>query len=564
MKITGLFNISFLLLLTATIGQAQQLARKVTLRYSNEKLGNVLTDISTSYDVRFSYSADFIPVDQRVSVHIVDQPLSVALDDLFEYTSVQYASMGGQVVLKKVNGKSELSQLQTLPPKVRQTTPIYQEPKPDRLVYAERRRKILDREKQIPPEPIKRKKLEQIPGGDSMKELDLEKYKFKPADEDYLAVEDDHRLAQISILPYVGTNALRSNEMTNNFSFNLFWGTNGGVEGVEVGGFVNTVIRDVYGVQVAGLGNTVGGNLVGTQVSSLFNYTKGRVQGLQVAGLFNVSGEADAVQVSCLFNMARGNYSGVQVGGLFNTSSGRSGVQAAAVFNASKKHTRTQIAGLVNVAGDVSGGQMSALLNVGKKVDGFQFGLINIADTITGAPIGLLNIVKHGYNRVEFSGGEALLANLALKLGARKFYNIFAFGGRWDDVNYVNEQNQTVEGRYMTWALGYGIGTAITFSPRTLMNIEAVAMHVNEKEAWTNELNLLNQLKLLMDFRIGNRTSVFAGPTANVMVSRLVDPETGLIGSGIGPYTMHEETWTTLSGETNVKMWLGFNAGIRF
>ena len=47
---------------------------------------------------------------------------------------------------------------------------------------------------------------------------------------------------------------------------------------------------------------------------------------------------------------------------------------------------------------------------------------------------------------------------------------------------------QTTEERLMTWALGYGFGTAITFSPRTLMNIEAIAMHVNEREAWTNDL----------------------------------------------------------------------------
>ena len=563
MKITRLLTLSFRLMLVSTLAGAQQLAKRVTLHYTDVPLGNVLTDISISYDVRFSYSADFIPVDQKVSVSVDNQPLSVALDHMFAYTSVEYTSIGGQVVLKS-STSSQLSQIKTLPGRVKQTSPIYQEPKDERLVYAERRREILDRQSQALPAPIQRPKLEQIPGGDSMKELNLEKYKLPPVEFSDPKDTDDTRFAQISILPYVGTNALRSNELTNNFSFNLFWGTNGGVEGVEVGGFVNTVIRDVYGVQVAGLGNTVGGNMVGTQVSTLFNYTAGRVQGVQASGLFNVSGEADAVQAAGLFNMAGGDFSGIQASGLFNTTKGTSGIQVASLFNASGGRTKTQIAGLVNVAGDVEGGQISTLMNIGKKVDGFQFGLINIADTITGAPIGFLNIVKKGYNRVEFSGGESLLANVALKLGAKSFYNIFAFGGRWDDMTYTNASNETVEGNLYTWALGYGFGTAITLGPRTLLNIEATAMHVNEREAWTKELNLLNQLKLLMDFRLGNRTSVFAGPSGNLMFSRLRDAETGLVGSKISPYNLYDETVLKGAGETNVKMWVGFNAGIRF
>ena len=101
MKITWLSSISFLFIVLPLVASSQQLAQKVTLKYTNEPLGSVLTEISTEYDVRFSYSKDFIPVDQRVSIYIINQPLSVALDELFEYTSVRYASMGGQVVLEK-------------------------------------------------------------------------------------------------------------------------------------------------------------------------------------------------------------------------------------------------------------------------------------------------------------------------------------------------------------------------------------------------------------------------------------------------------------------------------
>ena len=332
----------------------------------------------------------------------------------------------GRLFWKRVNKKPEqkIGKLRTLEPKLKQTTPIYQEPIKDRGASAERRKKVVQREKIEPASPIDRPKLAQIPGGDSMKELDLEKYKAPQIDPEDLEEEEGWRLAQISILPYVGTNSSKSDEIKNNFSFNVLWGTNGGVEGIEVGGFVNTVIRDVYGVQVAGLGNSVGGNVIGTQASGLFNIAGGRVQGVQASGLFNISGDADAIQFSGLFNVAGGDFSGIQTSGLFNTSKGTSGIQVAGLFNASGAKTKTQVSGLVNVAGDVGVGQVAGLMNIGKKVNGFQIGLINIADTIAGTPIGLLNIVKKGYNRVEFSAGEALLANFALKLGAKSFYNI--------------------------------------------------------------------------------------------------------------------------------------------
>ena len=92
------------------------------------------------------------------------------------------------------------------------------------------------------------------------------------------------------------------------------------------------------------------------------------------------------------------------------------------------------------------------------------------------------------------------------------------------------------------------------------MNVEAVAIHINEGERWTNKLNLLNQLRFLMDFRIADRTSIFAGPVGNLMVSRLYDAENDQYGSTIMPYSLYDDT----SNGINVKMWIGFNAGIRF
>ncbi|MCB0577834.1 MAG: STN domain-containing protein [Phaeodactylibacter sp.] len=542
--------------------QGQALEQRVTLEYAGEPLGEVLADISERYPaVRFSYSPNFIPVSRRVTLRVADEPLATALDEIARQAPVAYAAVGGQVLLKPDNSRNEqLGQLQTLKGNVRQTSPIYpSDPRVDQQTRAERER--LMRRMYPIGEPERARVIKS--GGDSYREVNLSAF-YKPlpeiTEEKATAANNkgDTRLAQISLLPFVGTNALRSNEITNRFSVNLLWGTNGGVDGMEVGGFVNNVKRDVRGVQVAGFGSTVGQSVTGTQVSGLFNIIGDTLTGVQASGLINIAGHARAVQAAGLSNITNGDFAGVQAAGLFNISAGNAdGIQAAGLFNVSAGKVKTQASSLFNIAGDVQVGQASALLNVGKKVGGFQIGLINVADTVSGVPAGLLNIIKHGYNRFELSVNDALYANASLKLGAYRFYNIIHLGARWDDVAPGTAETT------MSWGLGYGLGTALRLNPRLLLNIEGVAIHINEQERWTNELNLLNQLRFTLDFhQESRRTSIFAGPVANVLVSKLYDPDTGTLGSAvIAPsYTLLNHA----KGGTSVKLWAGLQAGVRF
>ncbi len=565
MKNTALFT-TIISLFVVGFAEAQSLQQRVTVRYSNEKLGHVLTDISDAYAINFTYSSHFIPVDQTVSVHAVNKPLSDALDEIFAPTGVVYANIGGQVVLKmgnKPKNDGQLSQLNTLPKEVKQKSPIHPLSEREQWLLEQMKK---EREQYI--SKLETRPFSEIPdtgGGTQAQQINLDPFRMA-VPPPVMTAENDQRLAQVSILPFVGTNALRSAELTNNVSLNVLWGVNGGVEGLEVGGFFNHIRNDVMGVQVAGLGNTVGGNTIGTQASGLFNVNQGKMQGVQASGLFNVAGKTDAVQAAGLFNITNADFAGVQAAGLFNVSAGNAyGIQASGIFNRARGKVKTQFAGLVNLAGDVHVGQMSALLNVGKKVSGFQIGLINVADTISGMPIGVLNFVKHGYNRIEFAAGEALYANIGFKFGAHSFYNIFHFGARWDDVAPPQTISTTPDAAQsttlMSWGLGYGIGTTVAFSPRALLNIEAVAVHVNELEQWTDELNLLNQLRLTIDLRTGRTTSLFAGPVGNIMVSRLQRSDYNAPGSMIAPYTLYEKTD---ANNTTLQAWVGFNAGIRF
>ncbi len=58
---------------------------------------------------------------------------------------------------------------------------------------------------------------------------------------------------QITFITPMGTNGTLSPKVTSNLSLNVVAGYNGGVEGVEVGGFANVLEYDMKGGQFADL-----------------------------------------------------------------------------------------------------------------------------------------------------------------------------------------------------------------------------------------------------------------------------------------------------------------------
>jgi len=556
--------------------------------FQGTPLAAVLDELGQGYSVRFAYSRDYIPLSEPVNIQLSGASLDDALDALFAGSDILYRSMGDQVLLRKRSRQIEALSQKEAPKEVPQQTPLYQDPRMQEML-AEKRRMwarqmpVLQRrleEREVNPyrqrTPVNSRDyympaLERFgdPLLDSAGMSSLEvprtilaaaKPQPPPPAPIQSAGGNDQptsRLAQVSLLPYLGTNMLKSNKLSNNVSVNLLWGTSGGVEGLEVGGIANTVAGDVQGIQAAGLVNVVTQDVIGTQFAGLGNVVAGHSRGVQLAGLFNRSGSADAIQIAGIFNSSADDFSGVQFASLFNRSGGDArALQMSLFLNAAKGATKTQISGFMNVAGDVSFAQIGPVLNVAKSVKGVQIGLINVADTVSGVPIGLLNIVRKGYNRVELSTSEVFYGNLAIKVGVKPFYNIFIVGGRFDEE--PNDQDE--QERVLSWGLGYGIGSAISLGSRYMLNLEALTLHVNERENWTDDLHQLYQFKILLDGRIGRKVSVFAGPVGNLMMSRLADPENGTIGTRFAPYTLYDET----KDGTNIKAWIGLNAGIRF
>jgi hypothetical protein len=570
---------------------AQNSAKRISVGYAKAPLKRVLDDLSNTYDIRFAYSPEYIPLQQPVTLSVSNATLNETLDKLFEPLPVAYRFIGGQVVLRPSQKEIPRISIKVAPKEVQQQSPLYVDPRMEQML-AERRRlwqqqmpSIQHRETGLATEQnhnAENLRIYQLtPNTDTIETTGIastsEGFGLEPINDTiqtitrYLADSSEatldrpvnqavktasSRLAQISLLPFLGTNAFKSNRTTNKVSVNLLWGTNGGVEGLEVGGIGNNIRNDVKGVQVAGLVNTVGDDLIGTQLSGMMNVVSDTLQGLQAAGLFNVAGQGFAIQAAGLFNVAAHDFNGIQGASLFNYAGSRSRtIQGAGLFNVSGGETPLQAASLFNVARDVKIGQVSALFNVARRVKGIQIALINVADTVSGVSFGLLNFVAKGYNKVDLYWGESIYGNLSIKIGVKRFYNIFYFGGRTD-------KNSTTNSKDLTWGLGYGAGTALRLGKRTLLNFEALGIKINEKEEWTYGLHLLGQFRLLYDFRIGRSTSLFFGPTANVLFSKRLDPETQILGKSI-LVPEHTLLDRTING-VRQQGWIGFNAGIRF
>lgn len=285
-----------------------------------------------------------------------------------------------------------------------------------------------------------------------------------------------------------------------------------GTNGVESHMIINKVSLNILGGY--SFGNTV------FEFGGLYNVNTHQTKGFQFAGIVNYSGHTEkAAQFAGITNIAA------------------SGV------------TPFQFAGIANVADEVTGLQFSGLVNVAKRVKGVQFGLFNYAEVSDGVSIGLINIVKKGGKQeFEVSFSEAINTAVSFKLGNDRFYTIFSAG-----MNYINSP--------VEYAIGLGLGTYIDWKKGWGNQIEAMGYSLSEQGSLKNDgINMLTQLKLTLSKEFAPHFKVFAGPTINMTISDYVNPETGVIGSSLSPWSM----WKNDSGSTRLNGWIGFTAGVRF
>jgi len=556
-----------LLCLIFTYVNGQGLTTKVSLKYQNVSIEEILKDLSKKYNINFSYSSSTISLKKKVTISSQQITLSSALNEMFKGTEISYEEVGSSIVLKKTKkvetrinkSNSEFQSKESIKDTVALAT-ITPDDSSDKIVTPEQeiilspgislsqqvkmgdtvtrenlrkqyelaKRKLeqdyfkkLDSLDQAKDEPNKNKLKTQFHKliRDMKRDLNQLKdsidesarrrreklHQARDSSSTQDSVEAATRVGQVTFIPPISSDGARTIDNNYKMSFNILAGVTQGTRGFEGAGLVNVDKKDMHGFQGAGLVNVVGNEVKGGQFSGLTNVAAGDIKGVQAAGLMNVA---------------------------------TSDVKGA------------QLAGFMNVASDtIHGAQLAGFLNVGKVVKGSQLGFINVADTVTGAQIGFISFSKRGYRRLELWGTETLYGNIAFKTGSKHFYNIFAAGA------------QTAAKSTIRWGFGYGIGTELSFTKRIIMNWEALCFNIHQDGFQWNELNLLNQLKTNLGVVVFKNISIFAGPTINVMVSNHYNTDTQTYGSPITPsHTIYNHT----SGKTNVSIWAGFNVGIRF
>jgi hypothetical protein len=409
---------------------------------------------------------------------------------------------------------------------------------------------------------------------ESSNHVDLKKEKFELPYELEPNIQNIHdtlyRQAQISFVPFLGTNGRLSGNVINNYSINILAGISNGTRKFEFAGLVNIDRGDVGLVQLAGFGNMVGGNVYGVQGAGFFNLNRGETKAVQMAGFANVNyGEvrglqlagftntnlssAHAVQLAGFYNYSKGAGVGVQVGGFANVQLGEyHGSQFAGFLNLNTKEIHgVQVAGFANVAtGSVGGSQVSPFFNYGKKVKGTQLGLINVADTLGGVPIGLISYVKQGYHKIELSADEVFYTNFAFRTGVKDFYNILFAGIK---------PNETPDNMNV-WTFGYGLGTERMITRWLHLNLDITSQQIN-KGSFTQATNLLNKVHAGFDFRIAKGFSLYAGATLNGYLTEKSFTDYPALFPDRQPSIFSNND---IGDNHNMKMWIGWKAGLRF
>ncbi|GAB4395288.1 MAG: hypothetical protein OHK0053_01780 [Microscillaceae bacterium] len=347
----------------------------------------------------------------------------------------------------------------------------------------------------------------------------------------------------------LSTNHWKAFEVRNRLSLHGLLGVSAALQGFEAAGLGNISTDYAEGAQLAGLFNIVNKDVKGFQGAGLFNLSGRRLQGVQASGIFNFAGYRKLLPYIHPVRLYESKGFNAQAAGIMNIDlHNTQNFQGAAIANVAKKVKGFQGSSILNVAEAVEGIQVSGLVNVASRVKGVQLGLINVADSVRGVPIGLLSIVRqNGFRRLEMWAGETFYANLGLKVGVRPFYNIFALSSQYNTADF-------------RWAFGYGFGTEHLLRNGLYINGEAIFYHINEGREITRAFNSLIQFKLSLVREGASRSGFFFGPTLNLLASQLRNGQDS-VGSRIAPWSFIDET---INKRTRLKMWLGFNAGVRF
>ncbi len=378
-----------------------------------------------------------------------------------------------------------------------------------------------------------------------------------------------YRPAQISFLPFIGTNHYLSGNVINNVSINIIGGYSLGVRSLEIGGFFNVVRGKVYGIQASGFANLVGQDVKGVQMAGFGSINGRNFYGVQASGFGNLNGgSTGGIQMAGFGNASLKNFSGIQAAGFGNfvlqdthasiqaagfgnaTIGSTNGLQVAGFGNFTGKDLKgIQIAGTANyVGGEMSGLQIS-LFNFAKKAQsGHQIGLFNFAkESKNSIPIGLLSFAgKGGYRRLELGADEVNWFNLSFKTGVKRFYNILTAGYNFGLADKAD------------FSLGYGLGTAWKLNRTFWLNFDVVSSHIQENGNYWN-LRQHSKASLGLEIHATRHVALFVSPTLNFLASK----DEGIDLGKLNNWKISEKQGYYFGQKAMLTSWVGIQGGIR-
>ncbi len=273
------------------------------------------------------------------------------------------------------------------------------------------------------------------------------------------------------------------------------------VHGAQIGGAI-AVARDVDGTQAAGAIVT-SGSVRGAQIGGVLA-ASGDVHGTQAGGAVALARDVDGAQAGGAVAIARA-VRGAQIGGAAAISAGMVHIQVAGAAAVAGGDVTTQVAGAVNVAGGEVRGLQVAPFNLARRVDGVQVGVVNVSGGGEGVSIGLLNLVRGGRTELEATLDQRKLGALVLRHGGRRFHNVYGVAARAErellDDNLADDD---------VWMYGLGLGPSWHHG-RSTIDLEAMAWHVVYGQRFTDELDLLAQLRLVVGHPVGPAHVVVGG-----------------------------------------------------
>lgn len=578
-----LTNLVLLLLCLGANAQLQVqdiMEKNVSVKYINTPLEKVFIDLRDRYNVGFSYSSMNVPVNRPVSLVAKNKPLKWVLEEVLKDLELESVAVEGQIVIKKAKPKPKAARESQIVPMATASNNSYQREMEIRQAEIEL---LADSIRSLKNEVIR---LTEII--DSISTNAVQPKRDTVAVEGKIVVEDlkneskklNDRISELAnklrtVLKTTDTTkvgleskmyfyTVAYNHLPAGFKYpavGFVNVVNGYYDGGLALGFINYIGGDAKGADI-GYVNLSNGNFDGLQIGYV-NGNNGFVKGSQF-GFVNVNnGNMDGAEFGYV-NINNGSSKGAQFGfvnintdsvrgarfGFVNVNEGNFKGFDAGFVNANDGDSKATTLGFVNAnTGDRTGVDIGFVNIADKFKKGFAIGFVNIYDTVNAKalPIGFLTIARNGYYKLEVGASDVFQPQALFKLGVKKFYTQFGAGANL----FQNE---------LAWGYAFGIGSRWDMGKGYDFSLEAVSWQILEKGyTFDNDTyNAIHQIRTVFAKNITPKTSVFLAPSFNVSVATNKNKE--YKGSALPVYDLFDETYN----DTNVKMWVGASAGLRF